>query len=417
MASADDEYDVIPEAPPPIPKRRQPVAPQPVQPVQPAYGYQRPTGQYGAGQYGAGQYGAPAAYPPRGSSGSGNAKWWMIGLGVFGLIVVFGLVTIVVRATRRAKAPAAPVALRVDRSSFPAPPSMESLEDEDGVQFGRIQLAGRGPGQAMEMWLYLPPGKHAPKSLPCVFVAPAGTNLMTGMKLGDSDQPEHVPYVKAGFAVLAYEIDGEPEHDGDSEMKRASRQFVMAEGGLANAKTAIEYVLAKVPEVDPNRLYCAGHSSAATLALQLASSDGRMKGCVAYAPATNVVEWMSEQALDQWDGVAPGIGEFIRKYSPDKMPPPKCPVFLFHATEDENVSVEQSRAYKKLHPSQVKLITLKGGDHYDSMLFKGMPAAIKWLKELPSEKNAAAAPSTGAEQPTGEGTEAPADGAAPDDAE
>ena len=61
---------------------------------------------------------------------------------------------------------------------------------------------------AASCYLYLPPGKHAPKSLPCVLIAPAGSTCWRAWTLGDGDSPEHMPYVKAGYAVLAYELDG-----------------------------------------------------------------------------------------------------------------------------------------------------------------------------------------------------------------
>ena len=43
-----------------------------------------------------------------------------------------------------------------------------------------------------------------------------------------------------------------------------------AQAGLVNARNALEFVLARVPEVDPKRIYAAGHSSAGTLALLFA---------------------------------------------------------------------------------------------------------------------------------------------------
>ena len=54
------------------------------------------------------------------------------------------------------------------------------------------------------------------------------------------------------------------------------------QAGLANARTALEFALAKVPKLDAKRIYVAGHSSAATLALLFASHEPRIKACAAW---------------------------------------------------------------------------------------------------------------------------------------
>ena len=58
------------------------------------------------------------------------------------------------------------------------------------------------------MLLYLPPGEHPPKSLPCILITGAGSTLLAGVALEARGTPEYLPYVEAGFAVLVYELDG-----------------------------------------------------------------------------------------------------------------------------------------------------------------------------------------------------------------
>ena len=48
-----------------------------------------------------------------------------------------------------------------------------------------------------------------------------------------------------------------------------------ADGGLVNGKIAIDYIMAKVPEIDPGQLFACGHSSAAVVALNFAAGDTR----------------------------------------------------------------------------------------------------------------------------------------------
>ena len=143
----------------------------------------------------------------------------------------------------------------------------------------------------MTLYFYLPPGDHPPGSLPCVLIAPAGSILITGMDLGEGDRKEHLPYVRAGFAVLSYSLDGHvPDRKAasDAQIRQASQEFLAAKAGLTNAKVALEWLTARVPEVDADRIYAAGHSSAGTLALLLAENEPRIKKCAAFAPRSDV---------------------------------------------------------------------------------------------------------------------------------
>ncbi len=119
--------------------------------------------------------------------------------------------------------PLAPPAATTNPPASPASPAWRMPElpqldvgtlIEPGVWLYEVHLPGNKPGQpAMpghsgKLWLYLPEGQHDPQSLPCVLIAGAGSNLVTGMELTDGDRPEHLPYARAGMAVLAYELDG-----------------------------------------------------------------------------------------------------------------------------------------------------------------------------------------------------------------
>src|SRR5215831_13159251 len=82
---------------------------------------------------------------------------------------------------------------------FAERPAMRTLAP--GVEFCEIRVRGDGAGLPMTLNLYLPAGQHAAKSLPCVFIAPAGT-AFHGAVIDESDRAEHLPYVKEGFAVM-----------------------------------------------------------------------------------------------------------------------------------------------------------------------------------------------------------------------
>jgi dipeptidyl aminopeptidase/acylaminoacyl peptidase len=212
------------------------------------------------------------------------------------------------------------------------------------------------------------------------------------MLLADGDVAEILPYVNEGFAVLAYELDG-PYHGGedgsDVEFRRAYDKFRAAKAGLVNSRNALQYVLSQVPEVDPARIYTAGHSSAADQALLLAGHESRLAGCIAYMPAYDNVQWLSPVAIRGTEFVLPGASDFAVKSSPSThINNITCPVFLFHAEDDENVDVGIVRGgAESMNAAGVDVTfqTAQNGGHYYAMIEQGIPAGIQWLKELDAE--------------------------------
>ncbi|HEV7280202.1 MAG TPA: prolyl oligopeptidase family serine peptidase [Pirellulaceae bacterium] len=306
-------------------------------------------------------------------------------LAVAGLLVCCGCGGLVYWASSAPGASAAALE-PFDPTSVPIPPmpdraAVEPYEVEPGAMLTELQFENSGgPGQSGQVWLYLPPGDHAPGSLPCVLIAPAGTTMLEGMDLGEGDQAEHLPYVHAGFAVVAYSLDGPSFGEFDPAAFNAFRDSM---AGLVNARNAVEFVLAKVPEVDPKRIYAAGHSSAGTHALLLAEHEPRLAGAAAYMPAYDVPKrfgWF----LRFVEGQLPGATEFAHRSSPkthaDRL---NCPVFLYTANDDSNVPAADVRAAAEDLQSRGKDVTIEVapyGGHYEPMIDSGIPAAIEWMK-------------------------------------
>ena len=107
-------------------------------------------------------------------------------------------------------------------------PQVLKYEVPLGESGGFYSVAGQGG----KLLVYLPAGKHKPRSLPCILITGAGSNLLSGMLLGDGDSPEQIPYAQAGYAVVAYELDGPSENDGDpQEMRKAYEAFKASRAG------------------------------------------------------------------------------------------------------------------------------------------------------------------------------------------
>lgn len=249
------------------------------------------------------------------------------------------------------------------------------------------------PGARMRMRVYVPQAATEAKSIACVLVAPAGTNLLYGNDIDSGGyHDETLPYARAGMAVVNYSLDG-PLADLESftserqmldAMSLAYKQFSAAHAGVTNGRIALDFVLAKLPQVDPAKIYCAGHSSAATVALELAAHEPRIAKAAAYAPITDLTkrlhEFVAEPALKT---VFPNLMTFLIENSPVKhVHDLNCPVFLFHARDDSNEPWFGTKAYADMLSHERKdctFVSVNRGDHYDSMINEGIPKAIDWF--------------------------------------
>lgn len=242
------------------------------------------------------------------------------------------------------------------------------------------------PSTGNKVWIYLP-SNYQGKKLPCVLIAPAGSRLYHGMGLGESSSPEHIPYVKAGFAVVAYELSGQLADDSDDETEKAIRDFVNSKGGVLDAAAALRFAASRVSVIDTNRIYAAGHSSAATTALALAHSSESIKGVAVYAPPLDPHTHLAP-AMDDLIEYNEEFESFLDGYSPLKNAAIiKCPVLLFHAEDDELIDGATVNTYARSLISagnQVAVIRTKSGGHYLPMIKEGIDLGIEWFRRIDS---------------------------------
>ncbi len=263
-----------------------------------------------------------------------------------------------------------------------------------GVRFGGTRSVGIAPGENTQMNVYLPKGdNHSAGSLGCILVAPAGTNLLVGSSLdGDDYHDETLPYAQAGYAVIQYSLDGNLDQDNVSTivLQRSYLAFKQAEAGRANISNVWRFIKSEMPEINLNRVYTAGHSSAGTVSLLAAIHIPGLAGCIAYAPCTDPEAFHADfKTVPGISAALPGYVEFDRKNSPIRLANTLSkPLFLFQAKDDSVVSIEETKrfaaAVKKNNPA-VEFVEVPSGDHYDPMIKQGIPAAIEWLKKVDSK--------------------------------
>jgi len=231
------------------------------------------------------------------------------------------------------------------QSGFP------DLRDGDVVEKGiRLhQVKAVSNNVETELWVYMP--EHWEQaSLPCVIIAAAGTPLIYGIRLTKEDLPEHLPYARAGFAVVAYSVSGWVAPNSSSkEIWGAMHEYRAARAGVVNGRTAIDYAVSKIPAVNQQAIFAVGHSSAATLAILLSTDDTRVTACIAYAPATDVVQMvrrlLGAERYVQLVARNHGYEAFLNKWSPiNRVDYLKCPLLLFHAEDDAAVPIAESES-------------------------------------------------------------------------
>lgn len=242
-------------------------------------------------------------------------------------------------------------------------------------------------GSRMTVWVYQPEPLPAAK-VPCVFIAPGGTMMVHGQHLSQGDQQEHLPWVEAGFAVVAYELSGhaDAQSASDIDLKFAAEEFRQAGSGLTNAKLAMTFAEKKIPFVDASRFYTAGHSSAGTIALYVAQHDPRVKGTALFMPAIDIREELGIEGMTyiQDSGIVPNAGEYVARISPSTYVERVArPTFLFYVANDTTVRGDVIEVFgKKLRElgREVTVVRAPTGGHHQPMLDEGLPLAIQWAK-------------------------------------
>ena len=246
-----------------------------------------------------------------------------------------------------------------------------------------------GPGTSMKMHVYLPAGPQLPQSMGCILIAAGGTDFIVGYDISEEDHAESLPYARAGLVVVRYSVDGNYGKESRSEKNRIESytKFKAACAGMVNARNALEFVLRKLPQVDPERIFCAGYGTAATLAILFAEHEPRLAGCVAFAPGTDLEKLLRPLLIEQpLLRTFPDLYEFVKQGSPHShVKHIRCPLVIFGAYDNPIEPPFVAAALVKelqLTNEQVTLETRQFGGFYPSMIEYGIPAAIAWLGEL-----------------------------------
>jgi dienelactone hydrolase len=257
------------------------------------------------------------------------------------------------------------------------------IEIEKNIIFYKVFL-NVDKNTLQETWIYTP--KIIKNKSFCIFVPPAGSNLVLGMKLSEGDMQEHLPYARNGMIVVSFDITGYLENNSGKEVINKINLFKDYESGLRNLKTSLDFIIEQFPQIDANKILIAGHSSAATLSLYVTSKESRIKGCLAYAPEIIIKNFLKTDFINILNSQIKNFDNYIDSISPENnFENLNCPIFLFYSKEDQVININDiDNFYVKIKKKNKfdSLFIVNSGDHFNSMIDDGIDNGIKWINSI-----------------------------------
>lgn len=351
------------------------------------YGGQGYGGQgYGYGQPGFGA--APSARPkaPRSISWStlsaGNRKLVIgLALGGVGLLVVLMVGVGIVRAFMR----------------FAAPTPLQSEDYATARANHRTRLTRRGPSPQPGGALTTPNGaarvtyrsgslnltafvdQLPPNTPPRPAVLFLHGGFAFGDEPGDSDWQMPQPFRDAGFVVMVPVLRGENGQPGTFTLFYDEVEDVVAAGEQ----------LARVPYVDPDRIYVAGYSAGGALAALASLSSKRFRAAAVFSGCMDAKELLDEEApfnhSDQREVIVRSPIAYAGSF--------KCPTRLFYGRSEPwmRPGNRQTAQLAQERGLDVKAVEV-GGDH-GTAVFDALPLGVAFFREQDAKLPRRATPS------------------------
>ncbi|MCG8653670.1 MAG: prolyl oligopeptidase family serine peptidase, partial [Pirellulales bacterium] len=166
------------------------------------------------------------------------------------------------------------------------------------------------------------------------------------------------------------------------KVKDAFERYQAAQAGLTNAQNALNFAIQKIPQLDADRIYALGHSSAGRQALLWAAHEPRIKACATIAPEVSLPYPQREQLIAELDFMPDSFAESLSTFMPASYPKRlRNPIRIIHGSRDRVVPVQASRKLVQTLQQQGTDIKLKVVDanHFDVM-DKALPETIAWLR-------------------------------------
>ncbi len=200
--------------------------------------------------------------------------------------------------------------------------------------------------------------------LPAILGLPGGTGrhpavvfLHGGFAFGDGDWDMSLPFINAGFAVMTPILRGENQQPGN---------FTLYYDEVDDVLAATD-ALVRHPQINPDRVFIAGHSAGGTLATLACLTSPRFRAAASFSGTMDIETGISGQsALVVFNPVDP---KEIQMRSPLYFATSfKCPARLFHGV-NEDFFAEQTQITARLAKASGLDVEhlIVPGDHFTSV--------------------------------------------------
>lgn len=269
----------------------------------------------------------------------------------------------------------------------PAPPGLDVGAESYGAARERFRtnLLRIGPAPEATPWPETPPGAvvveyRSGDLVLRAFASEVGSAgdgrrpgllfLHGGFALGDPPWTLAQPFRAAGFVVLTPALRGENGQPG---------HFSLFYDEVADVLAASD-ALASRPDVDPGRLFLAGHSVGGTLTLLAALSSGRFRAAASFSAAPDAVEYARNRP-DRVPFDRDNPAEFRMRSAVAFATDFRAPVRLFHG-EDEywlQPATVRTALLARRAGLDVEAVELPGG--HDSVTPASVAACLRFFAE------------------------------------
>jgi hypothetical protein len=224
------------------------------------------------------------------------------------------------RAQRRRQKEIEALGLRVVEApklpQRPEPPALPEKGDGPGVDEYNVAFDGEFLGHPMSMTVYVPKGEHGPASLACVLAPAASMGELNGRTRNEHDDPYKL-LAQNGLVTVCFDVSKWSDNVRPQDPQAGTVEFIENDAGYYFARNALDFVLARMAFVDPQRMYAVGHGAAARASLYWAAIDPRIHAVATYDPVLDVAKHLFQPAAELGQSLRlADLDAFVKKTSP-----------------------------------------------------------------------------------------------------
>jgi dipeptidyl aminopeptidase/acylaminoacyl peptidase len=234
--------------------------------------------------------------------------------------------------------------------------------DEEVPPAGVRQLEYVSDGLRLKGWVSGPPGGGG--RLPAVLF------LHGGFAFGEDDWDAAQPFRDAGFVVMTPTLRGENGQPG---------HYTMFYDEVNDVLAAAE-ALARLPYVDANRLYVAGHSAGGTLTLLAALTSTRFRAAASFSGSPDQVAFARGQS--ELVPFNPADQKEYQMRSPLAFPRSfKCPTRLYFGDEEWAFKPSSRKTAEKARAAGLDVEAVEVPGDHSSSVPEAMRRAIAFFRQ------------------------------------